>query len=143
MALSIIIWLIVALVFLGIELISPTLFFAFSFFIGALSASTSGWYGFGLIEQSTCFVVLSALSIGLLRPLRHYLQAPLLRTNTDALIGKSARALTDITPDRPGYVLIDGQRWYARVRHGIILAGHQVQVHKVSGAHVVVSSEKS
>lgn len=61
------------------------------------------------------------------------------RTNTQALVGKRAIVVRDISFDRPGEVKIGGELWMACLSdQGRIKAGDWVVVVDVRGAHVVV-----
>lgn len=81
----------------------------------------------------------SVTSLGFLRPLalRAFRRDPGLRTGTDALLGSSGTALTDIVES--GQVKLRGEVWSARAFDGTaIAAGSKVDVIAIEGATAAV-----
>jgi len=64
----------------------------------------------------------------------------LLRTNSDALVGKEAFATKDIDPINGGVVKLGGELWLAKPVHGccIIKEGSKVRVVRVEGVSLIV-----
>lgn len=138
------VWLIVAMMFLFLEVGSPGLFYFLSFFIGGLAASITTYITDSLCIQTLFFFMTSICAfIGL-----RYLIFPILskgrpyeRTNVHALIGKRAFVERAITEQKPGLVVLENSRWIAcSVNNELIEKGAIVEVVKVRGGHVVVKS---
>lgn len=142
------VWLIIAVLFLLLEMGHPGLFFFLSFSCGALIASLVSLYSQSLILQSIIFLISTFISLFILKQWiakKLRLGTKHTHTNMYALEGKHAVVLQSITPTKPGLVKINGEIWTARSLHdGIIHKDVLVQVIRVSGAHVVVKKiEKS
>lgn len=134
------IWLIAAVV-LGVAEIS-TLTAA----LGVLAAAaviTAGLAAIGLpvVLQLVVFALASTAGIVLIRPIarRHMLQPQVERFGIDALIGKQAYVLQEVT-DRDGRVRIDGEEWTARAFDDtlVIPVGAAVDVMRISGTTAFV-----
>jgi len=59
------------------------------------------------------------------------------KTNSDSIIGKSGLVVTEITPDQPGQIKIEGEVWRAE-SDKIIEKGKKVTIESVSGVTVKV-----
>jgi membrane protein implicated in regulation of membrane protease activity len=135
-------WLIVAFLFLIMEMGSPGLFFFIAFFFGGLLAAVSTFFNESIVIQMAVFFVGTAISLVVLR----YCIMPLLgknrpheRTNVYALSGKRGFVVHAISMEKPGFVKINGEVWVARSSSGErIEKGILVEVVDVRGAHVVV-----
>ncbi len=53
-------------------------------------------------------------------------------------IGKRGRALDEITPEKEGFVLVEGEYWMARSARGVIKPGEEVLVVGKEGSHLIV-----
>lgn len=109
---------------------------------GLLGASAASWLGLGLGWQAVIFVaVAAALFVGI-RPLalKHlYKNAKHVRTNVDALIGRTVNVLTPPDPqDNVGRVQTDGDNWRA-LFSAPAKAGEDVRVEKVDGNTLFVT----
>lgn len=135
-------WLIVAILFLVLEMGSPGLFFFLSFFFGGLAAAFSTVWMSSIIAQTAVFFIGTVISLIVLR----YFVVPLIgkdrpheRTNVYALQGKRGFVVTHIGEKQSGMVKISGVTWAARCVHGdIINVGDEVEVVDVRGTHVIV-----
>lgn len=58
-------------------------------------------------------------------------------TNADSIIGKKATVTTEITPENPGQVKIDGEIWRAEA-DTMIAKGEKVTIESISGVTVRV-----
>lgn len=136
------VWLIIAVLFLLLEMGHPGLFFFLSFSCGALITALISLYSSTFIAQSIIFLVSTILSLFILKKWvakKVRLGAKHTHTNMYALQGKRAIVLESITPTKPGLVKINGEIWTARSMHDdAINKDATVQVVRVSGAHVVV-----
>src|SRR5689334_5503938 len=93
-------WLILAVVFAAIEIVTTTLFVG-PFAVGALAAMFADLVGAGDVAELVVFLAVSAVAFLIVRPiaLRHRRMPPQIRTGTDALVGASATVLEPVTRD--------------------------------------------
>lgn len=92
------------------------------------------------VADTIVFVLVSATLIWLLRPLlKRRFTAPLVKTNAEALEGKLALVLAEVTADS-GLVKLDGQEWTARpfLSSERFLPGEPVLVVEIDGATALV-----
>jgi membrane protein implicated in regulation of membrane protease activity len=135
-------WLIVALVFLILEMGHPGLFFFLSFFIGSLSSAAISYAGYDLTAQLIIFLSSTILSLAILRLFLRSFESPAHQTNADALVAKKAVVLKTIGAEDPGYVKVEGQIWLARSLHKKIIKENQIVIiRRVQGAHVLVEEQ--
>ena len=134
------IWLVVAVVFGVAEILTLTT--ALAMLAGA-AVITAGIAAIGLPVplQLVVFAITSAAGVVLVRPIahRHLLQPPLQRFGIDALIGKQAYVLREVT-GQDGRVRIDGEEWTARAFDDslVIPVGATVDVMRISGSTAFV-----
>lgn len=138
-----IVWLIVA-VALAVGEVLTVSFYLFPFALGAAAAAIVDLAGGGSTPQALAFVVVTALSLGIVRPIarRHIRTPPALRTGTAALVGRTAMVLETIDNDRGrGAVRIDGEVWTARAldEDEVIEQGRRVTVIDIKGATALVT----
>ena len=109
-------WTIVAIAMLIVEVFTTSFFFA-AFCIGGLFAAAGATFDLSSEWQLFLFTAGTILSYAFLRPLYlKYLNrnAPDVKTNADALIGKIGRVVVDIPNDEaPGRIAVDGDEWQA------------------------------
>jgi membrane protein implicated in regulation of membrane protease activity len=138
-----IVWLIVA-VALAVGEVLTVSFYLFPFALGATAAAIADLAGGGSTAQALAFVVVTALSLGVVRPIarRHIRTPPALRTGTAALVGRTAVVLETIDNDRGrGAVRIEGEVWTARAldEDAVIEQGRRVTVIDIKGATALVT----
>lgn len=111
---------------------------------GAVAAAGAAALGAPLLLQVVVFAVVSALSVGALRPiiLRH--ARPALETGEtpfgiEAIQGSRGTVLDEVD-EHHGMIKIDGEIWQARAADSAdkILPGERVRVVKVDGATAIV-----
>ena len=136
------VWLLIG-VALGVgEVLTLSLFLG-PFAVGGLAASAAAALDGGLGVQVVVFALVTALLLGLVRPIavRHLRQPSSTRTGAAALVGRTAvvtRALEG--PELAGQVRLDGEVWTARHEgHEPVVEGTVVTVLEVRGATVVVT----
>ena len=133
-------WLIVALLFLLLELGHPGLFLFLSFSLGAVASAIVSYYSNSFIVQSLIFLSGTILSMVAMRRWLH--SRPTKKhahTNVYALRGKRGIITRTIQADQSGQVKVQGETWSARSVDGdVIEQGTSVEVVRVSGAHLVV-----
>jgi membrane protein implicated in regulation of membrane protease activity len=97
--------------------------------------------GAPLPVQLVTFAVAAAAGLVLVRPiaLRHMSQPQVERFGIDALVGKRAYVMREVT-DRDGLVRIDGEEWTARSfdESTVIPVGAAVDVMRISGTTAFV-----
>jgi len=134
-------WLIAAVVFSVVEMITTTLFVG-PFAAGALAALVADFAGAPVIAQLIIFLVGSGVAFTAVRPIarRHLHAPPSIRTGTAALVGRPALVLEDVTPDS-GTVKLDGEVWTARpyLEDHVLAAGTRVSVMEIRGATALVA----
>ena len=122
------------------EVFTPGLFFLGPLAVAAVAAAVVAAAS-GSTGALLAFIVVSVLSIAVLRPLaRRHLRMPVLsRTGTAALVGRKALVLEQVDGSG-GRVKIGGEEWAARaVLEGEALrAGEQVEVAQIEGATALV-----
>lgn len=133
-------WLIIAAVLAVAEI------FTLTTALGMLSAAalvTAGSAALGLPTplQFVVFTGVATVTVFFLRPiaLRHLVQPPTERFGTDALVGKPAYVVLEVT-GLDGRVRIGGEEWTARAYDEtlVIPAGKTVDVMEISGATAIV-----
>ena len=112
------------------------------FAVGALVSLIAAVLGAEIWLQVTLFLLASAVSLALTRPLaKKLLGKRRVPTNTDRVLGKTAEvteAIDNIAG--AGAVYVDGKTWTARSRDGeAIPAGALVQVLSVEGVKLIVT----
>lgn len=133
-------WLIIAIVLGIIEML--TVDFTFLMLAGgALAAAGAAGFTDNVVIQVVVFVVVSVILLFTVRPwARNHVHnsSPDTTTNSAALVGKQAEAISDVTA-RGGRIKLDGEVWSARSAGDIIPSGSLVIVQEIDGAHAVVT----
>ncbi len=112
------------------------------FGIGLLGAAFGAWLGLGIGSQSVLFVCISILSFISVRPLAKkwlYMHTKHVKTNVDALIGRTVTVLA--APDEQdhiGRVQTDGDNWRAYFNTPAQV-GDKVRVEKMNGNTLFVT----
>ena len=137
------VWLIAAIVAVGIEVLTADLVFGL-IAVGAGSAALAAALGAPVWLQAVVGVGVAAAGIALIRPiaLRHLRRgAGPTRTGVDALPGLRAEALEEITP-RGGRIRLRGEVWSARLDVDVtsepVPSGVDVLVTRIDGATALV-----
>ncbi len=139
-------WFVLAIVFFTLEIMT-TGFAVLCFGIGSLLAGLAAYFDLSLAWQLVFFIVGSVLSFLFARPvfLKYmYRNGPVVKTNTDALIGRRARVSETINNrEGIGRVEIDGDSWRARNEiDEIVEAGGFVTVVSIDNIILTVKQEK-
>ncbi|MFF4229763.1 NfeD family protein [Streptomyces sp. NPDC001820] len=119
-----------------------TLTLVFGLLAGAaLVAAVVAGVGIGILGQLVALGVAAAAGLVLVRPiaLRHMAQSPLTHEGSDALIGKRAEVMREVTATR-GLIKVSGEEWSARAldESHVIPVGALVDVMEIEGATAVV-----
>lgn len=133
-------WLIAAVALGVAEAFSLTLAFGI-FSAAALVAALVAGVGAPWVFQLLAFAAASMVGLLVVRPiaLRHASQPPLTRDGTDALIGRTATVLEEITAEH-GLIRLSGEQWSARPldEHLVIPPEAAVEVMEIQGATAIV-----
>jgi membrane protein implicated in regulation of membrane protease activity len=134
-------WLALAVVLGALELVSLDLFLVM-LAGGALVGSATALLG-GPVPLQIVFAMISAVGLlGVIRPgvVRRLHGGADLKTGADALIGKRATVLRELTHATPGRVKIEGEEWTAMPydEDDRIEAGELVDVVQIKGATAYV-----
>lgn len=136
------VWLIALIILVVGEAVTVGLTFIW-FAVGALGALIVTVLGGGIWLQVLVFLVLSALSLALVRPLAsRFLKTSRTPTNADRVIGKTATVIQTIdNTTGTGQVNISGQIWSARSEHDLVIPqGTEVRVLRIEGVKVYVEA---
>ena len=140
-----IIWLALTAVLLFIEIVTlglTTIWFA----AGALFAFFAALLGMNQGIQIGVFVVVSVVLLFFTRPLAvKYLNTKTIKTNTEALVGKTARVIVDINNLKSqGQVVINGLEWTARSSDDTVVfkIGDAVTIVGIEGVKLIVEGQK-
>jgi membrane protein implicated in regulation of membrane protease activity len=139
-------WLVGAVILLVTEMFVPTGFFFTSVAIGALAAMVISLLPVGLTIQILALAAGTLLSAVAIRPFllaRLKLRGGELRTNVDALIGKSGIVTERLDPmTGKGRVLVGGEDWRgATIDNTALEPGTRIMVIKVDGTTLQVDKE--
>lgn len=137
------IWMAAAVVFLIIELASPTMIFI-SFVIGSLAGGALSYFQPDEhIWQIGLFVVVSLIILPFSqRMARRITKDAPLKSNADRMIGEIALVTKEIDPDLGGQVTYEGEIWRAKATEKIA-SQEQVRILTLIGTHVTVERLKS
>ena len=131
------IWFALILVFLIIEAITlnlVTIWFAF----GSICAFISTYFTDNIIIQLIVFVVVTAISLLVTRPIVNKLMIKKNeKTNFDRIIGQIGIVTSNIKKHENGRVKIDGKSWMACSTKEI-KEESEVEILKIEGAKVIV-----
>lgn len=134
-----IIWLVLMVVFIIAEAATAALVSVW-FCAGALAALLLSFVLPGAyIAQGAAFLIVSALTLLLVRPVAHKMvgnrRVP---TNADANIGKVCQVTSEVQPDRYGRVKLEGLEWTAKSAT-VLPVGAWCRVEAIEGVKLVVT----
>ena len=133
------VWLIIALLFLFVELGTPGLFFFISFAIGASFSAIFAFLNFSFLIQCWVGLITSLIIFFILRLIFSRKAIDKDITNVDALVGKTALVVKEINSKVKGSVKLGGEIWSAKISEGSVLqVGTIVKVIKVIGNSLIV-----
>ncbi len=134
------VWMVLAIFFFVAEIFT-TGFFIIIFGVGALLASIAAFLGVGFVGQLLVFVVGSAITLFLTRPLAERISRPEPQgVAIDRVLGKRAVVLQTIDPmANTGMVRVETEEWRAEsVDDSVIPKGSMVEVVGVEGVRLKV-----
>ena len=131
-------WVIACILFILLELMTPTALICIWFAAGSLAAFVVAFLHMHLWVQ---IVLLASMLV--IRPMStRYLRGNIVRTNADRLIGENAVVIEAITKERWGVVKVNGAKWSA-----VEIDGKQVEVNEevkiiaIEGAKLLVRKQ--
>ncbi|MEU8565973.1 NfeD family protein [Streptomyces cyaneofuscatus] len=133
-------WLLAAAALGVVEFFTLTLVFGLLAGAALVAAVVAG-VGIGLLGQLVALALAAAAGLVLVRPvaLRALANSPITREGSDALIGKRAEVMQEVTATH-GLVKVSGEEWSARAldETHVIPVGALVDVMEIEGATAVV-----
>lgn len=137
-----IIWLVILILF-GIGEAVTVGLTSIWFAVGALGALIVSGLGGDFLAQITAFIILSGVSMLLVRPIAQKILKPgYSATNADRVLG-SVGVVTEAIDNTAGKGLVNlsGQIWSARSQDAVsIPVGHKVRVLQIQGVKVLVEA---
>lgn len=143
MELTVWLWVGILVVFIVMEAMTAQLV-ALWFIAGAVVGFVTALLHGPVWLQMTLFVIVSVVSLFLLRPLIHQKVTPrIVATNADMSVGRIAVVSERIENDLArGRAMLEGQDWAARSYDGRILEkGERVRVLSIDGVKLIVLKE--
>lgn len=135
-------WMIFAVVMAAVELAVFSIFIFGPLAVAAAVTAVVAALGGSIELQLAVFIVLALSAMFALYPLarRHNAADPELATNVDALIGREARTLEEISHESLGLIRFENENWTARTAPGgaPIPPDTAVRVLSIAGATAVV-----
>ena len=114
MSIPMLVWLILAVVFLIVEGLTVALVSVW-FAIGAAAAFITSVFTDSMLIQAAVFLAVSCAVLAALRPwAMRRVQPRHVATNAGANVGKTAQVIEAVTPAQGGRVRLDGVDWAAR-----------------------------
>ncbi|MFH9265349.1 MULTISPECIES: NfeD family protein [unclassified Streptomyces] len=133
-------WLLAAAALGAAEFFTLTLVFGLLAGAALVAAVVAG-VGIGLLGQLVALALAAVAGLALVRPvaLRQLAQGPLTHEGSDALIGKRAEVVREVTATH-GLIKVSGEEWSARSLDEslVIPVGALVDVMEIEGATAVV-----
>ncbi|WP_411083069.1 NfeD family protein [Streptomyces sp. cmx-18-6] len=133
-------WLLAAAALGAAEFFTLTLVFGLLAGAALVTAVVAG-LGIGVLGQLVAFGLAAAAGLLVVRPvaLRQLAQSPVSHEGSDALIGKRAEVMQEVTATR-GLIKVSGEEWSARAldESQVIPVGTLVDVMEIEGATAVV-----
>lgn len=135
-------WILLAVVLAGVEVLTPGTLTAGFFAVGAGIVGLLSLLGvrMGLAGQGLIFVSVSVCALLLLRkPLMQRLEVGLPKTKVDDLVGEVAQALEDIAADAIGKAELRGSAWSAHnIGSATIARTGRCRVERIEGLTLYV-----
>ena len=107
----------------------------------AVVAAVVAGLGGPLLAQVLAFAITATTGLLIVRPIarRHMTHPPVVREGSDALIGKKAVVMEEVTAVR-GLIKLSGEEWSARAfdEYQVIPVGALVDVMEIEGATAIV-----
>jgi membrane protein implicated in regulation of membrane protease activity len=138
-------WLIIAILFIVVELSTVTLT-SIWFAAGGVGALLVAMCGGGPMLQVVVFIVIAILLLFATRPwAKKFVNGKNVSTNADRVIGKEVRVAQRVSNfDQTGMAVVNGQEWTVRTEDDkiIIEQGELVRIIRISGVKLIVERVK-
>lgn len=136
----VLIWILVCVVAVLIELVTPTALVCIWFAVGGAIAALAALINLSLAVQIVCFVIVSFMSMLIVRPMAtRYLRGNVVATNADRFIGTIGVVTKQITREEWGEVKVGGSLWHAVLVDNDTIEEHEkVKVVAIEGAKLLV-----
>jgi membrane protein implicated in regulation of membrane protease activity len=133
-------WLIISILFLLAEILTPGLFFFIAFAIGSCFVVPFVIWGYGFSVQCLVALIASLIAFFVLRrfcAVRGKESSD--KTNVEALVGKIGIVIKEIRFGESGQVKVGGEIWSAKLlKDDVIKKYVKVRIVRVDGNHLVV-----
>jgi membrane protein implicated in regulation of membrane protease activity len=132
-------WLVIFILLVIVEMVTPTVFFSLCLAFGALGAAAISFFQVPFWTEASVFTVVSIASIYIVRPVLKKWMSKMdsVKSNVDALIGAAAVVTHDIAPDKTGFIEVSGGVWLAEAASEI-KAGEKVVIESINGTKAFV-----
>ena len=141
----IVMWLVVAVLFILIEIFTVTLT-SIWFAAGALAAMLVAICKGGPVFQIVVFILVTIVMLAATRPwAKKFLNNKKENTNADRAVGEEVRVLERVSNlDQTGMAVVHGQEWTVRTEDDkeIIEQGELVRIVRISGVKLIVERIK-
>lgn len=134
------IWILIFILCVIFELISPGFFFFLSLALGSLSGAISTLIFDNSYIHCAIFVAATLFSLIILKAwIKNSSKDTLHKTNAYSLIGKRALIVSELSKDTKGWVEINGEFWSAYANESNYLyPGTYVEIVAIVGSHLIV-----
>ncbi|MBU4269283.1 NfeD family protein [Candidatus Dependentiae bacterium] len=133
-------WLILALVFLLLEISTPGLFLFVTFAIGSILASIVAFLDYSLFVQCITLILGFLASFLIIKLFLKSKESKRVNTTVDALVGRICLVTKKIDKNNSGLVKVDGEVWAAVGKDDKeFLPGQNVKIVVVKGNKLIVS----
>lgn len=133
-------WLIFAVILIICEVLTPSVFFFVCIAIGSIFAGLIAYYFNDIFWlQIVVFILISILSLYTIRPVFKKMIRKLktVKSNVDTLIEASAIVTEEITPIKAGLVKVFGEVWRAESDTDLKV-GETVKIKSIEGTSLIV-----
>ena len=138
-------WLIITVLFIGVELSTVTLT-SIWFAAGGVGALFVAMCDGGPVLQVVVFIAIAILLLFATRPwAKKFINSKSVSTNVDRIIGEEIRVMERVSNlDQTGMAVVNGQEWTVRTEDDkvIIEQGELVRIIRISGVKLIVERVK-
>ncbi|MDD6466726.1 MAG: NfeD family protein [Erysipelotrichaceae bacterium] len=137
------VWCFICVATLLVEVVTTASMTSIWFTAGAIVALVLAALNVSIVIQIIVFLVVSIATLVVLRPMAEsYLRGNIIATNSDRVIGTTAKVIKDITADHWGEVIAASMHWSAVEVDGLeVEAGSSVKVLAIEGAKLIVKKQ--
>ena len=131
-------WIVLAIVFIIGELLTGG-FYLLSIGLGSIAAAILNYFQFSITMQIIAFILVTLIFIVLSRPLFKRLNRNAVdkKSNTERLIGLTAKVTEDVGPHKIGSIIVSGEDWKA-ISDDELSKGEEVKIIDIDGVKLKV-----